>query len=157
MSPASGRSSKARKTASSTRDGARSCFATRSTASIEAQQDAFLPWVENGVVALIGATTENPSFELTGALLSRCRVFVLEPLSEADVRSVVQRALADAERGLGALHLGIDDDALALLAREADGDARRALQALEAAAEYLMGKREEDAGRVRPRPAPFDR
>jgi putative ATPase len=104
------------------------------------QQDAFLPWVENGTVTLIGATTENPSFELTGALLSRCRVFVLEPLTHDHVRTVVRRALTDRERGLGTLGLEIDDDALALLAREADGDARRALQAIEAAAEYLVGK-----------------
>src|SRR6266566_1692105 len=107
-----------------------------------AQQDAFLPWVENGIVTLIGATTENPSFELTGALLSRCRVFVLEPLTEEHIKTVVRRALEDRERGIGALGLAIDDDALALLAREADGDARRALQALEAAAEYGRGKGE---------------
>ena len=107
-----------------------------------AQQDAFLPWVENGIVTLIGATTENPSFELTGALLSRCRVFVLEPLREEHIRLLSERALADRERGLGTLDLSIDDDALAVLAREVDGDARRALQALEAAAEYLVGKRE---------------
>jgi len=114
-----------------------------------AQQDAFLPWVENGIVTLIGATTENPSFELTGALLSRCRVFVLQPLTEDHIKTVVRRALEDRERGLGTLGLAIDDDALALLAREADGDARRALQALEAAAEYVTGKGE--GGRV-PRP-----
>jgi putative ATPase len=112
-----------------------------------AQQDAFLPWVENGIVTLIGATTENPSFELTSALLSRCRVFVLEPLGEDRVREVVRRALADEEHGLGRLQLEIDDDALALLAREADGDARKALQALEAAAEYLTGKGEEGRGK----------
>jgi putative ATPase len=106
-----------------------------------AQQDAFLPWVENGIVTLIGATTENPSFELTAALLSRCRVFVLEPLRENHIRTLVERALQDDDRGLGRLGLAIDDDALALLGREADGDARRALQALEAAAEYLVGKR----------------
>ena len=104
-----------------------------------AQQDAFLPHVERGTIALIGATTENPSFEITGALLSRTRVFVLEPLSEEHVRTLVRRALGDEERGLGKLKLALDDDALALLAREADGDARRALQALEAAAEYLTG------------------
>src|SRR5690348_11460069 len=85
-----------------------------------AQQDAFLPWVENGVITLIGATTENPSFELTGALLSRCRVFVLEPLSQDHLRTVVRRALVDKDRGLGQLALEIDDDALALLARETD-------------------------------------
>jgi len=114
-----------------------------------AQQDAFLPWVENGIVTLIGATTENPSFELTGALLSRCRVFVLEPLTEDHIKTVVRRALEDKDRGLGALGLTIDDDALALLAREADGDARRALQALEAAAEYLAG-----SSTARDRPVP---
>jgi len=107
-----------------------------------AQQDAFLPWVENGIITLIGATTENPSFELTSALLSRCRIFVLEPLREDHIRTLVERALQDQDRGLGRLGLAIDADALALLAREADGDARRALQALEAAAEYLVGKRE---------------
>jgi putative ATPase len=105
----------------------------------KAQQDAFLPHVERGTIALIGATTENPSFEITGALLSRTRVFVLEPLTEEHVKILVRRALADGERGLGKLHLTLDDDALALLAREADGDARRALQALEAAAEYVVG------------------
>src|SRR5213596_3447744 len=113
----------------------------------KAQQDAFLPWVENGIVTLIGATTENPSFELTGALLSRCRVFVLEPLTEDHIKTVVRRALEDKDRGLGALGLTIDDDALALLAREADGDARRALQALEAAAEYVSGKGEGGKGK----------
>ena len=106
----------------------------------KAQQDAFLPWVENGIITLIGATTQNPSFELTGALLSRCRVFVLEPLREEHVRVLVRRALEDGARGLGGLALAIDEDALALLAREADGDARRALQALEAAAEFVVGK-----------------
>ena len=106
-----------------------------------AQQDAFLPWVENGIVTLIGATTENPSFAVNSALLSRSRVFVLHPLGPEDIAALVRRALADADRGLGALHLEIDDDALALLAREADGDARRALQALEAAAEYVTGSR----------------
>ena len=109
------------------------------------QQDAFLPWVENGIITLIGATTENPSFELTGALLSRCRVFVLEPLTPDHVASLVRRALADKDRGLGGLAIVIDDDALALLAREADGDARRALQAIEAAAEYLLGGKEATA------------
>jgi putative ATPase len=103
------------------------------------QQDAFLPSVENGVITLIGATTENPSFELTGALLSRCRVFVLEPLSAEHIKVLIGRALADTERGLGRLGLELDDDALEMLAREADGDARRALQALEAAAEFLTG------------------
>src|SRR5881409_3602119 len=122
-----------------------------------AQQDAFLPWVENGIVTLIGATTENPSFELTGALLSRCRVFVLEPLTADHIATVVRRALEDRDRGLGALSLAIDDDALALLAREADGDARRALQALEAAAEYITGKGEGGTGKGPPSARPPDR
>lgn len=101
-----------------------------------AQQDAFLPAVERGVVTLIGATTENPSFELNGALLSRARVVVLEPLGEAALAALLQRALDDPERGLGALGLTGGDGALAWLAREADGDARRALNVLEAAATH---------------------
>src|SRR5713226_6702445 len=90
------------------------------------QQDAFLPWVENGVITLIGATTENPSFELTSALLSRCRVFVLEPLNDDHIRTIIARGTGEWEKGLGRLGLAIDGNALALLAREADGDARRA-------------------------------
>lgn len=100
----------------------------------KAQQDAFLPHVEAGTISLIGATTENPSFEVNGALLSRARVFVLEPLKEEHLQTILRRALADAERGLGGRGLQVDDDALALIAREADGDARRALNALETAA-----------------------
>jgi len=101
------------------------------------QQDAFLPHVEAGTVTLIGATTENPSFEINGALLSRVRVFVLEPLGEDDLAALVRRALADEERGLGVMGLRVDDDAVALLAREADGDARRVLTVLEAAALHV--------------------
>src|SRR6185312_9134510 len=100
-----------------------------------AQQDAFLPHVERGTITLIGATTENPSFEIIGALLSRSRVFVLGQLAEEDITSLVRAAITDRERGLGRLELQVDDDAVALLAREADGDARRALTALEAAAQ----------------------
>jgi putative ATPase len=103
----------------------------------KAQQDAFLPHVEAGTITLIGATTENPSFEINGALLSRVRVFVLRPLSPAEVAGVVRRALGDAERGLGALGLTVDDDAVEMLASEADGDARRALTVLEAAADHV--------------------
>src|SRR5512147_1107410 len=103
----------------------------------KAQQDAFLPHVESGTITLIGATTENPSFEINGALLSRVRVFVLQPLSADDVAAVVRRALADGERGLGALDLRIGDDAVALISAEADGDARRALTVLEAAAAHV--------------------
>ncbi len=105
----------------------------------KAQQDAFLPHVEAGTVTLIGATTENPSFEINGALLSRARVFVLRPLGEADVAIVLKRALEDRERGLGAMDIAIDEDALTLMARESDGDARRALTALEAAADSVGG------------------
>jgi putative ATPase len=103
----------------------------------KAQQDAFLPHVEAGTITLIGATTENPSFEINGALLSRVRVFVLQPLGPTDIRVLVERALADSERGLGALGLEVDDDALDLLATEADGDARRALTVIEAAADHV--------------------
>ena len=103
----------------------------------KAQQDAFLPHVESGTITLIGATTENPSFEINGALLSRVRVFVLRPLSPGDVTAVLRRALADAEQGLGMLGLRVDDDAVDLLALESDGDARRALTVLEAAAEHV--------------------
>ena len=103
----------------------------------KAQQDAFLPHVESGTITLVGATTENPSFEINGALLSRVRVFVLQPLSPAHVRGLLERALSDPERGLGDRHLTVSDDALELIATEADGDARRALTVLAAAAEHV--------------------
>lgn len=99
-----------------------------------AQQDAFLPHVERGTVTLIGATTENPSFSLNAALLSRCQVFVLQPLAPADVEKVVRHALADTDRGLGGFELSVEDDAISWLTVQADGDARRGLNALEAAA-----------------------
>jgi len=98
-----------------------------------AQQDAFLPYVERGDVVLVGATTENPSFELNAALLSRCRVVVLEPLAPADLAELMRRALTDAERGLGASGVTVDDEALASLAQLASGDARKALNLLELA------------------------
>ena len=97
------------------------------------QQDALLPHVEAGTVTLIGATTENPSFELNGALLSRLRVYVLEPLTPDDIKGVIERALADKDRGFGENHITIDDDAMSILTVESDGDARRALTILEAA------------------------
>src|SRR5215831_5571581 len=103
----------------------------------KAQQDAFLPHVEAGTITLIGATTENPSFEIIGALLSRLRVFVLKSLTADDVRALLNRAIGDAERGLGDWNLELDTDALSLIATEADGDARRALTVLEAAAEHV--------------------
>jgi len=102
-----------------------------------AQQDAFLPAVERGIVTLIGATTENPSFELNGALLSRARVVVLEPLGAEAMESLLARALADRERGLGERGVQAAEGALAWLAREADGDARRALNVLEAGVAHL--------------------
>ena len=103
----------------------------------KAQQDSLLPPTEHGVVTLIGATTENPSFEINGALLSRTRVFVLQPLSPEGIATVIRRAVADPERGLGAQHVTVDDDAVAMMAEEADGDARRALTVLEAAAAHV--------------------
>lgn len=101
------------------------------------QQDAFLPHVESGTITLVGATTENPSFEINGALLSRVRVFVLQPLSPRDIRVLLDRALSMPERGLGERQLQVGDSALDLMAEEADGDARRALTVLEAAAEHV--------------------
>ncbi len=115
----------------------------------KAQQDAFLPHVEAGTISLIGATTENPSFEVIGALLSRARVFVLEPLGEDDLVAILQRALEDPERGLGHLSLTVDEEGLALIAGEADGDARRALNALETAATLAGAGGTIDAERVR--------
>src|SRR5687767_5036631 len=87
----------------------------------KSQQDAFLPHVEQGVVTLIGATTENPSFEMNGALLSRMRVFVLEPISAEDILVLMRRALSDSERGLGNFNLEVDEEAMQLIAHEADG------------------------------------
>jgi putative ATPase len=103
----------------------------------KAQQDSLLPPAEDGTITLIGATTENPSFEVIGALLSRTRVFVLQPLTPEHIEQLLRRALADAERGLGASNVSVDAAALALMAVEADGDARRALTVLEAAAAHV--------------------
>jgi putative ATPase len=102
----------------------------------KAQQDAFLPHVEAGTITLVGATTENPSFEINQALLSRLRVFVLKQISAGDIRTLIDRALADSDRGLGARRLAIEEDAIDMLATQADGDARRALTVLEAAADH---------------------
>jgi putative ATPase len=112
-----------------------------------AQQDAFLSHVERGDIVLIGATTENPSFEVNSALLSRARVVVLKPLGAEDVRAVLERALADEARGLGG-RVTADPDALAALAESADGDARRALNTLEIAAAAAAGRAREGAGRI---------
>jgi putative ATPase len=100
----------------------------------KAQQDAFLPYVERGVIRLIGATTENPSFELNAALLSRCRVYTLQPLTEDQIVALLNRALSDTTRGLGTSGISADEDALATIASYASGDARNALNALDVAA-----------------------
>jgi putative ATPase len=104
----------------------------------KSQQDAFLPYVERGSIRLIGATTENPSFELNAALLSRCAVYVLQPLDDAQIVALLQRALIDKERGLGALELTAEDDALVRIAQFSSGDVRRAYNALEAAARLAV-------------------
>ncbi len=104
----------------------------------KAQQDAFLPYVERGVIRLIGATTENPSFEIISALLSRCRVYVLQPLSEDRIAELLRRALDDKERGLGALELTADEDALTLIASYSSGDCRSAYNTLEVAAQLAQ-------------------
>ena len=114
----------------------------------KAQQDAFLPRVEAGDIVLIGATTENPSFEVNSALLSRSKVHVLKPLEPATVITILQRALADRERGLGDLEINADDDALAGIARYANGDARVALNMLELAAATIGRGGRLDAARV---------
>lgn len=105
----------------------------------KAQQDAFLPAIERGSIVFVGATTENPSFELNSALLSRCRVYVLDPLSPAAILQVLRRALADPEHGLGSRGLSAEEDALSLIAEAADGDLRRALTMLEIAADVSRG------------------
>ncbi len=103
----------------------------------KAQQDTFLPYVEDGTLTFVGATTENPSFEVISALLSRARVYVLRPLAVEDLMGLLEAALEDAERGLGALELHPQAPALDLIARAADGDARRALNMLELAVGLL--------------------
>ena len=100
----------------------------------KAQQDAFLPHVEKGNIRLIGATTENPSFEINSALLSRCRVYVLQPLTEDQIVGLLRRALTDRERGLGAMNVGASDDVLKTIASYTSGDARSAYNVLEVAA-----------------------
>jgi putative ATPase len=107
----------------------------------KAQQDAFLPWVENGIITLIGATTENPSFELTSALLSRCRVFVLEPLSDEHIRTVIIRAVEQSGNGKREAGNVLSGEALAALVSHAQGDARRALNTLEAVLKHVNASR----------------
>ena len=106
----------------------------------KAQQDAFLPYVERGTIRLIGATTENPSFEIISALLSRCRVYVLQPLSEERIVALLRRAVEDNERGLGSLGLTVDNDALELIASYSSGDCRNAYNTLEVAAQLALEK-----------------
>ena len=108
----------------------------------KAPQDAFLPYVERGSIRLIGATTENPSFEINAALLSRCRVYTLRGLDQNDILRLLERALADKERGLGDLALQTDPEALDAIAIYASGDARSALNALEVAAQLASGRGE---------------
>jgi putative ATPase len=108
----------------------------------KAQQDAFLPYVERGTIRLIGATTENPSFEINAALLSRCRVYTLVALTEEQVVGLLRRALADAERGLGATGVEAEDVALDTIASYSSGDARNALNALDVAAKLAEGRGE---------------
>ncbi len=106
----------------------------------KAQQDAFLHHVESGLITLIGATTENPSFEVNPALMSRCRVFTLKALSDTDISEVVDRALTDKTRGYGGLGLSVSEEALSHMARMADGDARTALSNLEVVASAMLAK-----------------
>ncbi|MDY6825213.1 MAG: replication-associated recombination protein A [Thermodesulfobacteriota bacterium] len=110
----------------------------------KAQQDAFLPHVESGLITLIGATTENPSFEVIPALMSRCRLITLNPVPKDAVRDVLERALADTERGLGMMDLAVTDEALDHIVNVADGDVRTALNSLDAAANIHV---KEDGGR----------
>ena len=108
----------------------------------KAQQDAFLPYVERGSIRLIGATTENPSFEINAALLSRCRVYTLRALEQEDVVALLQRALTEEQRGLGALGLVAEEGVLESIASYSSGDARNALNALEVAAKLAAGRGE---------------
>lgn len=133
----------------SNRDGARPTvlFVDEVHRFNKSQQDAFLPFIENGTICFIGATTENPSFELNNALLSRLRVYVLKPLQPGDIVTLLERALRDEERGLGKEQLTVSREQLELLAAHADGDARRALNLLEIAADLAESA---DAGKTIP-------
>ncbi|MEC9370975.1 MAG: AAA family ATPase, partial [Pseudomonadota bacterium] len=111
----------------------------------KAQQDAFLPHVEDGTLILVGATTENPAFELNNALLSRLRVYVLKPLVDIELRRVLDRALTDKEKGVGRMRVELSDSMVSALIRAADGDARRLLNFLEVAVQLGI----DDDGNVR--------
>jgi putative ATPase len=127
-------------------EGARAARGTRDTVLFldevhrfnKAQQDTFLPFVEDGTLIFVGATTENPSFEVNNALLSRARVYVLKSLDEADLAKLLDRAVLDEERGLGGMHLELEAGARQLLLAAADGDARRMLNLLETAADLAL-------------------
>src|ERR1700681_79723 len=125
----------------------------------KAQQDAFLPHVEKGSIRLIGATTENPSFEINSALLSRCRVYVLKPLTEEEIVVLLRRALTDPERGLGQMHLEASEENLRKIAAYSSGDARSAYNVLEVAAalsvETRLGASPVSPYNVVEGPAPF--
>ena len=112
----------------------------------KAQQDAFLPHVESGLITLIGATTENPSFEIISPLLSRCHVFTLKPLSKKDLQKLIKRALEDREKGLGKMELTISKEAEEAIINYADGDARSLYNLLEFSAEIAISKRPEGKG-----------
>jgi putative ATPase len=114
----------------------------------KAQQDAFLPYVERGTIRLIGATTENPSFEVNAALLSRCRVYTLKALEQDEIVALLSRALVDSERGLGKLNLATEEGALEAIASYSSGDARNALNALESAARLAEGRGEKVLSKV---------
>jgi len=115
----------------------------------KAQQDAFLPHVESGLLTLIGATTENPSFQVIAPLLSRCRVLVLKPLAPAELKIILERALADREKGLGEKGLQVEDEAIAHICSLADGDARRALNILEVASDLAQLSEDPAGSRLR--------
>jgi putative ATPase len=106
----------------------------------KAQQDAFLPYVENGTIILIGATTENPSFEVNSALLSRAKTYILEKLSDADINILLKRALSDRDKGLGKYNISIDDKALDFISRVSDGDSRMAYNILELSLDASLQK-----------------
>ena len=97
----------------------------------KAQQDAFLPYVENGTIILIGATTENPSFEVISALLSRAKTYILEKLSDEDIKILLKRALSDKDKGLGKYNASVDDKTIDFISRASDGDSRMAYNILE--------------------------
>lgn len=108
----------------------------------KSQQDAFLPFVENGTITLIGATTENPSFEVNSALLSRCKVFIFNSLDEEHIKKIVLRAISDKEKGFGNFKIKIEEDALDFLSLSANGDARSALNSLEFAVKSYKGNKD---------------